>query len=95
MGENHMWADLKAFSGDNFDAKDWINQTFKQTEALSNKEMLSDVVRSLDRDRLQGRPMDDISLSSKMAPKAMEIEALPKKASVKTSHSSFGGTAGN
>ncbi|XP_059098482.1 conserved oligomeric Golgi complex subunit 7-like [Tigriopus californicus] len=30
--------DLKAFSGESFDAKDWINQTFKQPEAIQNKE---------------------------------------------------------
>ena len=31
--------DLKAFSGDSFDVKDWINATFKtQPEAQTNKE---------------------------------------------------------
>ena len=33
-----LFQDVKAFSGDDFDVKEWINKTFKQPEASQNKE---------------------------------------------------------
>ena len=37
----NIFQDVKAFSGDDFDAKEWINKAFKQPEALQNKEQFA------------------------------------------------------